>query len=31
MFDELFIENDLKSVDDIIRDYYNIKINKEEN
>ncbi len=25
MFEELFIENDLKKVDDIIREYYNIK------
>lgn len=29
MFDELFIENDLKLVDNIIREYYGIK-NKEE-
>ena len=31
MFDELYIENDLKLVDDKIREFYGIKVNKEEN
>jgi len=31
MFDELFIDNDLKEVDDIIREFYDIKVdNKKE-
>lgn len=31
MFNELYIENDLKSVDNTIREFYNIKNIKEEN
>lgn len=30
MFDDLYIDNDLKAVDDIIRDFYNIKNKKGE-